>query len=189
MGSTNVEPSQLQASQRLGAIGFVVAIMAALIALVQLAETTRAISMDSLASVKEGYSGPKIQFYVWTLANANRLDPDDADYDPVAEIAAQIAALEYLRSIEFVLEAYRQQLLGDEAEEFVIRYVKADIENLLLCFYRDQYGSIGVTPGTEVPWITPGDDGSDDSGLGGYPATFQFVESIGLELKTKDCWV
>ena len=187
MGSSHVKPSQLQANQRLGIIGFVVAVIAALIALVQLAETTRAISMESLASIKEGYSGPKTHFYVWTLANAKRLDPDEAEYDPIVEIAAQISAMEYLRSIEFVLEAYRQELLGDEAEDFVVQYVKADVENLLLCFYGVEYGSIGVTPGTEVPWIAPGDDGSDDDGLGGYPATLQFVESIGLELKRKDC--
>ena len=117
------------------ALGLTVAVAAAIVALVQLGDTKRAVALGSFATIREGYSAPKTQFYAYAFENSERLleDRGEINFDVVMRMYTQ----EYLRSIEFVAAAYASGLLDEEARRFVTKYVKEDIEDLLLCFYSE----------------------------------------------------
>ena len=165
----------------LPALGLSIALGAAIVALAQLGDTKRAVSLGSFAMVREGYSVPKMQFYEWLFENGEQLATDNPE--PHIRLLTQMYAMEYLRSIEFVAEAYVRGLLDEQARRFVTGYVKADIEHLLFCFYRE--GSIDFTEDIGVSWIRLGNAGWSD--IGGYPATLALAEEVRIKLATKDC--
>ena len=180
----------------LSVLGLTVAVAAAVVALVQLGDTKRAVALGSFAMIREGYSVPKTQFYAYAVENRHRLQGESAGN---VAIVMRMYTQEYLRSIEFVADAYMRGnssalwvhsvtggLLDEEARRFVTEYVKEDIEDLLLCFYREDGGSIDLTDHIGMPWIRPDDEGWKHSG--GYPATTDLAADLQVKLVSKPCF-
>ena len=172
----------------MGSLALIVAITTAVLSLVQLTDTKRVMSLNSYIIIKEGYSGPKLQFFAWLKNNAIFVLDDPKDHPPnkaFIDILGHLYMTEYLRSIEFVCDAYLQGLLGDEAEQFVVSYVKEDIEHLLLFFYTND-GTIGISEDINVDWIKPENPGCSE--FGGYPATLKCISRWGIELTERSLY-
>lgn len=173
----------------LGAVALFLALATAIFALVQLVDTKRSLSLNSWLAIKEGYSEPKMQFYAWTFANAKYFIADEEQDIPddmqFIKVLTYLYTLEYLRSIEFICNAYLEHLLGDDAQQFVANYVKADIEQLLLLFYDEENGTITMNGHGAVPWIKPDDDNPDGSELGGFPSTLECVTKWNIRLEER----
>ncbi|MCY4560296.1 MAG: hypothetical protein OXF79_28845 [Chloroflexi bacterium] len=173
----------------LGTVALLLAVATAIFASVQLAETKRSLSIDSLLAIKEGYSEPKMQFYEWTFSNAKHFvtfngEAETAD-TAFTKYLTSLYTLEYLRAIEFICIAYLEALLGDDAQQFVASYVKADIEQLLLLFYDAGEGAIVINGHAPVHWIKPGNDNPGGDEMGGFPSTLECVTELKIKLEEK----
>ena len=178
-------------------IALLVATISVFIALVQLADTKRALALNSLETIKEGYSTPKMRFFdsVWRYlriqekleGTGDRKNSDEVNYMELAyyEFELELYASEYLRSIEFVCNAYIEELLEDEAEKFALTYIKSDIEHLLLLFYNEEDGGIEFGEDLSIGWIKSDDENAFGSELGGYPQTLECVKLWEIDLKQK----
>lgn len=165
----------------------VVALATASVALVQLTETKRALSLNSFLAIKEGYSEPKMQFYAWAFSNAKHFAAQENQPNDMVfiEYLAHLHITEYLRSIEFTCNAYLQGLLSKDAEQYVERLIKSDIENLLLYFYDADEGTIALNGYGPASWIKSDNDNPQRSKLGGYPSTLKCVDQWGIKLRKR----
>ena len=172
----------------LGSLGVIAAMAAAIFSLVQLIDTKRVMSLNSFMAIKEGYSAPKMQFYSWMSNLAMVWDLDDQKREPknkdYIKFLTRMYAIEYLRSIEFVCNAYLQGLLGDEARQFVESYVKGDIEFLVIFYAKEGMIQLGDDDeDVSVWWIKPGNDDPGDDESESFPSTLKCVTLWGIDLK------
>ena len=171
-----------------------VAIVAAGFSLLQLVDTKRTLSMNSLLIIKENYSVPKLEFFGRILAREARLESKNTSQDSATdfyeESIAYFYGIEYLRSIESVCNAYLRGLLGSEAEQFVESYIRTDIENLLLYFVEDD-GTIEIGDTFKIEWMVEKRDESDNGqrdvfgNFGGYPSTRECIELWEIHVRKK----
>ena len=167
---------------------FLVAVATAIVAVSQLRDNKRAMSLGSLVAINESYSEPKLQFYAWASNNSliwtNSDGKDKSKNKFLVEFMAYLYGMEYLRAIEFVCSAYLQGLLSVEAEQFAANYIKSDIENLLLYFYKDN-GIISLNEDVSIPWIGGKKNSPSKNELGGFPFTPKCMKKWKVDLKGK----